>query len=106
MSVRENIQIFYRFDIDTYLAILKDEHGTKVHPGQSGCYLIEDLPFYEPKWIEDHISILGFNYAPLSELLIQALVNHPEVIPDEAVVIWLIEQEMLLEKTFRQLRNK
>ncbi len=106
MSVRENIQIFHPFDLDTYLEILRADYGACEYPNQPGSYLIEDLPFYKPKWIEDHVSILGFNYVPLSELLIQALVNHTDLVPDEAIILWLIEQELLLTTTLTQMRNK
>ena len=105
MSVRENIQIFYPFDVNVYLGILKDEHGVSTHPTQPGCYIIEKSPFYEPKLIEDHVSVLGFNYVPLPEVMIQSLANHPELVADDVVVIWLIEQELLLDTTIGRIRE-
>src|SRR5688572_15208434 len=104
MSVRENIQFFYQFDIEAYLEILKTKYGATDYPKQSHCYLAEGLPFYKPKWIEDHVSILGFNYAPLSILLIEALTEHPELVPDEVSVVWTIEQELILATTMSQIR--
>ena len=105
MSIRENIEIFYQFDIEAYLEILKTKYGATAHPAQSHCYLVESLPFYEPKWIEDHVSILGFNYAPLSILLIGALTKLPELVPDEVSVVWTLEQELILATTMSQIRN-
>ena len=105
MSVKENIQFFHQFDVDTYLKILKDECAAVEHPTQPNCYLIDGLPFYEPKQVEDHVSVLGFNYAPLSDLLIQALNSHPELVPDEVVVVWTIEQELVLETTIGEVRG-
>jgi hypothetical protein len=107
MSVRENIEIFHQFDTKTYLEILKDEYGAREHPAQPGSFLIDDpeLPFYGPREADDHISILGFNYALLSNLLIQAIIDHPEMVPDEALVRWTQEQDLVLEKTAGQLRS-
>lgn len=106
MSVRENMQFFHHFDIDDYLETLKAEHGAREHPSQAGCYLVDELPFYEPKWIEDHVSILSFNYAPLPGVLIEALANHPELVPDDVVIQWTIEQEVLLEATMGKIRKQ
>ena len=106
MSVRENIQIFYSLDPKTYLRILRDEYGASKHPTQPSSYKIEDLPFHEPRWIDDHVSVLGFNYAPLSDVLIQALVNHPKLVPDEVMIIWMIEQELLFSTTMKTIREK
>jgi hypothetical protein len=106
MSTRENIQIFHPFDPNAYLRILKAEYRASKHPTQPGCYLIEDLPFYKPRWIEDHVSVLGFNYAPLSDVLIQALVHHPKLVPDEVMIIWVIEQELLFGTTMKTIRKK
>ena len=106
MSVKENIQFFPQFDTDSYLKILKDECGAIEHPTQTDCYLIDGLPFYEPKQIEDHVSVLGFNYAPLSDRLIQGLSGHPELVSDDVRVIWTIEQELIVETTMEKVRSK
>jgi hypothetical protein len=105
MSVKENIQFFPQFDTDSYLKILKDECGAIEHPTQADCYLIDGLPFYKPRKVEDHVSVLGFNYAPLPDLLIQALNSHPELVPDEVLVLWTIEQELFLETTMGNVRS-
>ena len=104
MTVRETIQIFHRFDVDTYLSILK-ERGAKEHPQQEGAYLIDDLPFYKPKQVDEHMSVLSFNYAPLPSIMINALVNHPELVPDDAEILWLIEQDSFLETTMGAVRR-
>ena len=106
MSIRENIQIFYQFDIDTYLEILKTAYGAKDHPTQNGCYLLDDLPFYKPKQTDEYVFVLGFNYAPLSGLLIKALASHPELVPDDVSVLWTIEQKLLLDTTMGEIRAK
>jgi len=106
MSVRENIQIFHRFDVETYLAILKTEHGVKNHPAQDGCYLLEDLPFYEPQQTDEYVFVLGFNYAPLPGLLIEALASHSELVPDDVLIRWTIEQELLLDTTMGEIRSR
>ena len=106
MSVRENIQIFHQFDVETYLEILKTEHGAEDHPSQSGCYLLDDLPFYKPKQTDEYIFVLGFNYAPLPGLLIDALANHPELVPDDVSIHWTIEQDLLLDTTMGEIRSK
>ena len=107
MSVRENIEASPPFDSKTYLDILKTEYGAKEHPEQPGSYLIGDpeLPFYEPREFEDHVSVLGFNYALLSNLLIQAIIDHPELVPDETRIRWTQEQDLVMEKTAGELRH-
>ena len=106
MTVRENIQIFHQFEIEAYLEILKSEHGAKEHPNQPGCYLADDLPFYKPRQINEHVSVLGFNLVPLPGVLLDAIANHPEFVPDETKVIWTIEQDLLLDTTMREIRSK
>jgi hypothetical protein len=107
MSVRENIEIFHPFDTKTYTEILKSEYGARDHPAQPGSFLIDDpeLPFYEPKTLEDHVSILGFNYALLSNLLIQAIIDHQELVPDDVLIRWTQEQDLVMEKTAGELRS-
>ena len=107
MSVRENIQVFHQFSVEEYLDILKKEYGAREHPEQPGSYLIGDpeLPFYEPREIDDHVSVLGFNYTLLSNLLIQAIIDHPELVPDETRIRWTQEQELIMEKTAGELRK-
>ena len=106
MTVRENIQIFHQFDVETYLEVLKTEHGAKDHPAMPGCYLLDDLPFYEPRQADEYIFILGFNLVPLPGLLIDSLANHPELVPDEVLIRWTIEQDLLLDSTMGEIRSK
>ena len=107
MTVRENIQIFQQFEIEKYLEILKTKYGAKKHPYQSGAFLVGELPFYEPKKNEhEYINILGFNLTPLPGALICALVGHSELAPDETKVVWTIEQELFLQATMGQIRER
>jgi len=105
MTTRENIQIFHQVDVDTYLDVLKTEHGAEDHPTQPGYCLVDDLPFYKPKQVEEHVSVLGFNLVPLPGVLLDALANHSELVPDDALIVWTIEQELLLETTMGNIRN-
>ena len=108
MSIRENIQFFHPFGVEEYLDILKKEYGARDHPIKTECLLIGDpeLPFYKPRKQEDYISVMSFNYSPLSELLVKALIDHPELAPDETVIRWTIEQDVILEETLGCLRNQ
>ncbi len=106
MSVRENIQFFHRFDPDAYLNILRDERGAMEHPTQPCAYLLDGAPFYGPKQVEDHVSVLGFNYISLSPILIEALANHPELVPDSVLVCWTMEQELLLKTSMGKVRRE
>ena len=105
MSLRENIQFFHQIDAEKYVGILKDEHNAQDHPSKTGSFLIdEDHPFYAPQLIAEHLSILGFNYTPLPGQLIQALIDHPELAPDETLIRWTQEQHLMIETTLGELR--
>lgn len=106
MSVREVIRFFHQFDTEAYLSILKQEQGAIPHPSQPNAFMVDELPFYKPQAAEEYIFVVGFNHAPLPGVLIEALATHPELVPDEALVFWTIEQEVLLEKTIGEVRNK
>ena len=106
MSIHENIQFFHHVNIGEYLDILRVEFDAKEHPAQQGAYLLEGLPFYEPRQSEFYVHILGFNYAPLSSLLITALINHPELAPEDTFVQWTAEQELIVEGTIVELRSR
>jgi len=106
MTVRENIQIFHRFDVDTYLEILKAEYGAKEHPNQPGCYLVDDLPFYKPKQSDEYVNILGFNLVPLPGVLLDALADHLEIAPGDTAIVWTIEQELYLQTTIGEIRDR
>lgn len=106
MSVIEEIVFFHRFDPQTYLEILKSERNATVHPSQPGAYMVEDLPFYSPKLEDEYVFVLGFNHTPLSGALVEALANHPELVPDEVEVKWMVEQDEFLTTTMAQVREK
>jgi hypothetical protein len=106
MSIRENIQFFYPVDIGEYLNILKTEYEAQEHPAQPGAFIIRGIPFYKPRKGEDYISILGFNYAPLSGVLLRALIDHPELAPEKTFVQWTAEQELVVEGTLIELNEK
>lgn len=107
MSVYENIRFSHHFDGEEYLKILKKEFGAREHPAQADCFLIgnPEIPFYKPRQQADYVSILGFNYAPLSSLLIQAIIDHPELVPDDVFICWTQEQDLIIEKTAGELRS-
>jgi hypothetical protein len=105
MSVREVIRFFHQFDSEEYLSILKTERGAVDHPSQPDAYMVDDLPFYRPIEKTEFVYVLSFNRVPLSGILIEALVNHPEVVPDDVLIFWTIEQELLLETTMGEVRG-
>ena len=87
--------------------VLREDHGAQDHPSQPGGYLVDGTPpFYAPQQIDDHLSILGFNYTPLPDHLIQALIDHPDLAPDETLVRWTQEQDLILETTLGELRTR
>lgn len=102
MSIRENIQLHGKLDIEKYLELLQ----AQVHPDQENAYVVDGTPFYKPQEVEDHIFILGFNNMLLPYSLIQILVDHPELISDSAVVNWTQEQDLILKDTVGNLRRK
>jgi hypothetical protein len=97
MGIRENIQIFHAIDIDRYLDILIRKYRSEKHPRQDGAYLIDGLPFYKPLPAEGYVFILGFNMAPLSYVLIQALADYPELAPGDTRVLWTQEQDLVMD---------
>lgn len=97
MSIRENIRIFHPVDIEQYLEILKTEYGAIEHPQQENAFLIDGLPFYAPQLAEGYIFVLGFNLMPLSQLIIQALVDHQELISKSTKFQWTQEQDLIYE---------
>src|SRR5687767_13864186 len=99
MSIKENLELYCKLDIENYIQILRDELNAQDHPNQTNAYLLDRLPFYRPKQMEDHISILGFNNIPLPISLIQALIDHPELAQDSVVIRWIQEQDLILENT-------
>jgi len=105
MSIRENIQFFHRIDPSEYLRILAVEHGAQPHPRQQGTFLGDGLPFYTPQQVDEHTFVLGFNMVPLSHILIQALIVHPELVPDQVFIRWTQEQDLIAEGTLDNFRQ-
>jgi hypothetical protein len=108
VTLRENIQIYYLLNIDDYLKILEREHQALPHPSVPRSFVIGflEVPFYRPETVNDHVTILGFNYTPLPFLLIQVLIDNPTLIPDHTLIRWTQEQELILEKQLRELREQ
>ncbi len=105
MSVRENIEVYGGLDNKRYIQSLKAEYRAAEHPGKDHAYIVEGLPFHEPREAEDHFSILSFNNLPLPDALLEALVNHPELYPDNLRIRWTQEQDLILEATLGEIRG-
>ncbi len=105
MSVRENIELYGGIDRDRYMQTLQVEYGAAQHPRGRRAYLVDGLPFYAPRQSPDHLSILSFNNIPLPDALLEALVMHPELFPDDVLIRWSQEQDLILEATLGQLRG-
>ncbi len=108
MSYRESIHIFHPIDIDRYLQVLMLQFNAQPHPEELTAYQIDTppLPFYRPQPFENYLSILGFNYIPLSSLLILVLIEHPELAPSTTVVRWVAEQEIITQGTLEDLARQ
>ncbi len=106
MSVKENIELYGLQNSAQYVEVLSGEFGATQHPNQENAYVLEHQPFYAPRPVEDHISILSFNNTPLPDSLIEALVDHPELFPDDVLVRWTQEQDLLFEATLGELRGR
>jgi hypothetical protein len=99
MTYRECIWVEHEVDVSQYLAILTTEYGAIRNKDAAGSYLIGDppVPFYEPQLIDGRTAITGFNRIPLSPLLLEALVRHPELAPPDTTVLWTEEQDLVTE---------
>jgi hypothetical protein len=106
MSVRENIELYHKLDLETYIAALISEYGATAHPAQPNTFIMRGLPFYAPIDRSDHVSILSFNGALLPYPLLQALADHPELAPDDVFVRWTQEQDLIWEGTLGELRTQ
>jgi hypothetical protein len=106
MSVRENIELYGLQDEAQIMDVLVDELGAVEHPNQENAYILGNQPFYTPRFAENHISILSFNNTPLPDSLVEALVDHPEVFPDDILVRWTQEQDLIFEATLGELRGR
>ncbi len=105
MSVRENIELYGGINNEWYIQTLEVEYGAAKHPHERHAYIVEGIPFYAPRQSPDHLSILSFNNIPLPDALLEALVMHPELFPNDVLVRWTQEQDLILEATLRQLRG-
>ncbi len=72
---------------------------------RENVFVVEHCPFYRTRVADDHISILSFNNIPLSDSLIEGLMNHPELFPDDIRLGWTQEQDLILEATLGELRG-
>ena len=108
MSQYECIEVFHPVNLDRYLWVLVLQFGVRYHPEEVRAFLIDDppLPFYRPKRFDNKLSILGFNYTPLSSLLILALIDHPELAPATTIVRWMDEQEVIAQGTLADLAEQ
>jgi hypothetical protein len=106
MSLRETIQVVGRLEMDQYLHFLQTERHAKEHPSQSGAYLVDGLPFYEPQQEDGYVFIMGFNMQPLPLALIETLIEHPEIASEDTQVRWTQEQELVFEGDIRELRKE
>ena len=106
MSVRENIELYGLADPEHDSRTLAEEAGATQHPSQADAYILDGLPLHAPRLAGDHISILSFNDVPLPDSLIPVLVDHPETFPDDILVRWTQEQELILEATLGELRGR
>ncbi len=60
-------------DEECYISTLTTELGATRHPSQTRAYILDGLPFYAPKLLQDHISIFSFNEISLADALIELL---------------------------------
>jgi len=106
MSVRENIELYGLSDEEQCVEILLNEFGAVKHPNQADACILKSVPFYVPRLAEDHISVLSFNNTALPDSLVEALVDHPNLFPDDILIRWTQEQELIFEATLGELRGK
>jgi hypothetical protein len=106
MSVREMIRIIHEFDADRYLSILQEEHNATEHPSQPEAFMVDGLPIYRPGQTDEYVYVVSFNHRILPGVLIDSLANHSELVPDEALIFWSIEQKIFLESTMGEQRGK
>ena len=115
MSVRQCLWILYPVDVEKYLEVLRNEYGAREHPAEPEAFIIGDpgLPFHRPRLIGEELAISGFNRVPLPFEVLEALLDHPELVPGTAKLRWSEEQELILLATlegvwqeFRGARTK
>jgi hypothetical protein len=91
MSVRENIELYGLPDEEQYVEILISEFGAAKHPNQAGTHILESLPFHALRLAGDQLSMLSFSHTPRPDSLIEALVDHSDLFPDDMLVRWTEE---------------
>ena len=106
MSVYEMLRVFHKFDPDKYLSILKDEHGAKPHPSIDDALKVGKTPFYRPQDGGEYIYIVSFNHIPLPEVVLEAVINHPELVPDDVLIFLSAEVDICLETTAGEERGR
>ena len=107
MAQLENIQVFHpQLDIDEYLRVLREEFGAQEDPDRPRSYLVNGVSFHHPQQAEEYVYILGLGHVMPSGSLIEALVNHPELVPEDVMVKWWQEQHLIGESTVGELRTK
>jgi len=104
--MRENIELYGLQSTEQLAEVLSSEFGATKHPNQADAYVVESCPFYAPGLADDHISILSFNNTPLPDSLNEALVDHRELFPDDILVRWTQEQDLIFEAKLGQLRGR
>jgi len=108
MSVIESIWISHEVDVESYLTVLQAEFGAVAHPKEAESFLIGDPPslFRRPVHFEGWTYITGFDNQPLSDVLLDALVQHPELAPERTRVNWTVEQDRLFTGTLAEVRQR
>lgn len=108
MALYECLRIYHEADTGQYLAILQKEFGVQPHPEQLGSFLIGEPPvaFYRPTRQEDYFYVLSFNYGLLPLCLVQALVDHPELVPPRTRVLWTAEQDLIYDGKLKNLARR
>jgi hypothetical protein len=99
MSVRETLEIHHPVSVETYLQVLKNEFAVRDNPDESDSFAYGNPPthFYRPVLkSESRVTfVLGFNKEPLPDVLVLALILHPEIVPKDTMIYWVAEQEII-----------
>jgi hypothetical protein len=105
VSVRENIELYGLADEEEFVKVLSSELSAAKHPNQADSYMLEGLSFHALKPADDHLSILGFNIAPLHDSLIEAWVDHTELFPNDILIRWTQGQDLIFEVILGQQKG-
>ncbi len=99
MSVKENIELYGLSDQEESAKTLIEKVGATQQARQADACMLDGLPFHAPRPASDHISILIFNNTPLLDAIIEILVDHREFFPDNILIRWTQEQDLIFEAT-------